>query len=180
MHSPQQTGPQLWQSARGPVPWEHLTPDEQRWWQHQQPPGPSKYRRWPLMVGAGIVAALAVIAVLVSAVSLSQITAAEPTPATPAPTYTPATTVAPTPAGGDRERAYLDILDRYGVPLTDSEELTIGPRICSAFDQGDRYGIVERRVRLGEPQLTQAQAGYLIGASVAAYCVEHASKIPGY
>lgn len=97
-----------------------------------------------------------------------------PEPAPPAP---PVTSTLPAPANA--EQIYVRYLTQQGVPLTQQEMTTIGPRICSAFDTGLNYGAVERGVLSGEPQLTQAQAGHVIGASIAAYCPQHQGKVTG-
>ena len=168
-------------SQSGPPPhwpWPPSAPPAQ--WPSAPPvPTPSKTKGRALLVVVGSAfLLLLLVGVLVSgrgsAVSSTVVTPAAQPP--PVPVQAVQEPVAAEPAT-DHEQLYLGILDQYGIPLSTDERLTIGPRICSAFDQGNRYGVVERGVLLGEPQLTQAQAGYLIGAAVGAYCMEHAGKI---
>ncbi|HTY32562.1 DUF732 domain-containing protein [Mycobacterium sp.] len=84
------------------------------------------------------------------------------------------------PASADsNDDAFIAALTREGIDVSDPDTLIArAHEVCDRLDRGQAGSLVVLEVRK-QTNLSVRDAGYFVGASVAAYCPQHKSLIDG-
>lgn len=90
------------------------------------------------------------------------------------------TATTPVDAPVDPDDAFITVIRQDGLfPTADDADLVdIGQKACSALDTGNSYLTVVN-ITMTSGDLTAYDAGYFVGAAIAAYCPQDAYLVPG-
>ncbi|ORV85910.1 hypothetical protein AWC11_18555 [Mycobacterium interjectum] len=68
---------------------------------------------------------------------------------------------------------FVGALEERGISVADPDSaVATAHEICAEFDRGEAAAVVVLKL-MKETNLSSAQAGYFVGASVTAYCPQH-------
>lgn len=110
-------------------------------------------------------------------------TTAAPAPTkktTPAPTKTTPRTTTTAPTQDIRRQAFLATLDEEGIYYsTPASAVTVGNTICKNLDQGTSIARIMATMASTptDANYTTNDIGFIIGASIAAFCPQHIDKV---
>jgi len=77
------------------------------------------------------------------------------------------------------EIAFVSVLDKKGISYSSEDNaIAAGHAVCGELDRGVSLGSVIRTF-WSATGYTPNQSGYIVGASIAAFCPEHRNLVPG-
>jgi hypothetical protein len=83
------------------------------------------------------------------------------------------------PASADEtDDAFVAALDNYGIDVNGDTAIAHGHAVCAALDRGQDSGLLAMKLMHDTKlNLSSRQAGFFIGASVAAYCPQYRDSV---
>ena len=83
------------------------------------------------------------------------------------------------PASADEtDDAFVAALDNYGIDVNGDTAIAHGHAVCAALDRGQDSGLLAMKLMHDTKlNLSSKQAGFFIGASVAAYCPQYRDSV---